>query len=226
MYRVEDKYCCSEHEMFFLQARLQSVLCADSHQSREQGYQITSVYFDDYKNSCLLDAENGVRYRKKYRIRIYDDKFDVIKLEMKFKKDSRIYKKSQTITYEQMMELLKGKCIQREKEKDDVIAQFNLAILTAGLTPKVIVEYDRKAFIYQGGNVRITLDRNIRVSKNISDFYMRNKTAYRMLPEMNRVIEVKYDEFLPGFISRILELGNMNQTSFSKYCLCRRMENY
>jgi len=45
-----------------------------------------------------------------------------------------------------------------------------------------------------------------------------------VLPEENRVIEVKYDEMLPGVIARIIENGNMTQTSFSKYCLCRRME--
>ena len=34
-------------------------------------------------------------------------------------------------------------------------------------------------------------------------------------------LEVKYDEFMPGFITQLLELGNMRQTSYSKYCLAR-----
>ena len=80
------------------------------------------------------------------------------------------------------------------------------------------------AFAYETGNVRITLDNNLRYSTNVEDFINGKKESYRVLPEENRVIEVKYDEMLPGVIAGLLENGNMAQTSFSKYCLCRRME--
>ena len=102
--------------------------------------------------------------------------------------------------------------------------RMNNAIRMKKLEPVVIVEYDRTAFVYETGNVRITLDRNLRYSTNIDDFMNGKKEQYRVLPEENRVIEVKYDELLPGVIARIIENGNMSQTSFSKYVLCRRME--
>ena len=38
----------------------------------------------------MQEAIDGVRDRCKYRIRIYDDNFDVIKLEIKYKKDSNV----------------------------------------------------------------------------------------------------------------------------------------
>ena len=224
MYRVEDKFSCSEVEMLLLKARLQSVLDTDTNQKDKDGYQITSVYFDDYWDSCLKETNDGVRVRCKYRIRIYDDKFDVIKLEIKYKKDSRIYKLSQRISFEEMKTLLKGECVEREIEKDDCLGRMNVAIKTKKLEPVVIVEYDRTAFVYETGNVRITLDRNLRYSTNIDDFLFGKKESYRIVPETNRVIEVKYDELLPGVISRIIENGNMTQTSFSKYSLCRGME--
>ena len=224
MYRVEDKFSCSETEMFLLESRLKSVLDIDTNQKNEEGYRITSVYFDDYWDSCLQEAIDGVRDRCKYRIRIYDDNFDVIKLEIKYKRDSKIYKLSQNITFEEMEIFLRGECVEREQEKDDVIGRMNIAIKTKKLEPVVIVEYDRTAFTYETGNVRITLDRNLRYSTNIDDFFTGKKEQYRVLPEENRVIEVKYDELLPGVIARIIENGNMTQTSFSKYSLCRRME--
>lgn len=224
MYRVEDKFSCSEMEMLLLKARLQSVLDTDTNQKDKAGYQITSVYFDDYWDSCLWEATDGVKERCKYRIRIYDDQFDVIKLEIKYKKDSRIYKRSQRISREEMETLLKGKCIVREKEQDDCISRMNIAIKTKKLEPVVIVEYDRTAFVYETGNVRITLDSNLRYSTNMDDFISGKKESYRVVPEQNRVIEVKYDEILPGVIARIIENGNMIQTSFSKYSICRRME--
>ena len=224
MYRVEDKFSCSEAEMFLLKTRLQNVLETDTNQKEKEGYQITSVYFDDYWDSCLQDAIDGVENRCKYRIRIYDDDFNNIKLEIKYKKRSRIDKLSQNITLEQMKTLLAGKCVEREVETDDCLGRMNLAIKMKKLEPAVIVEYDRTAFVYDPGNVRITLDRNLRYSTNIEDFVTGKKESYRVVPEENRIIEVKYDELLPGVIARILENGNMQQTSFSKYSICRRME--
>ena len=224
MYRVEDKFSCSEMEMFLLKTRLQSVLHTDTNQKDKEGYQITSVYFDDYWDSCLQEAIDGVKERCKYRIRIYDDKFDVIKLEVKYKRESRIYKRSQRISRGEMETFLRGECVEREREKDDCISLMNLAIKSKKLEPVVIVEYDRTAFVYETGNVRITLDSNLRYSTNIDDFISGKKESYRVVPEQNRVIEVKYDEILPGVIARIIENGNMIQTSFSKYCICRRME--
>ena len=222
MYRVEDKFSCEEREMFFLKSRLQSVMEIDGNQKKKEGYQITSVYFDDFWDTCLYESINGVRERCKYRIRIYDNDFQTIKLEIKYKKDSRVYKESENISFEQMKTLLQGECI--EDRISPVINKVNLAIKTRKLEPVVIVEYDRTAFIYETGNVRITLDSNLRYSTNIRDFISGKKEEYRIVPETNRVIEVKYDEFLPGFISGILENGRMSQTAFSKYCICRRME--
>ena len=39
-----------------------------------------------------------------------------------------------------------------------------------GLRPKTIVRYDREAFLYVPGNVRITLDRDIRTGLGSVDF--------------------------------------------------------
>ena len=39
------------------------------------------------------------------------------------------------------------------------------------LQPKTVVCYDREAFCYKPGNVRITMDRNLRTMGNIHDFF-------------------------------------------------------
>lgn len=227
MYRVEDKYAYSEKDMFLLKSRLETILEKDKNQKRKEGYKITSVYFDDYNDSCYYDAVNGVIDRCKYRIRIYDDDFSVIKLEIKYKHNSRIRKLSQRISVEQMEKMMRGEWDEECDKKDDVMTRMQLAMKTKLLRPVVIVEYDRTAFVYDPGNVRVTLDRNLRYSIDMEEFIKGRKDNFRLLPEMNHVLEVKYDEFLPGFIAGVLETGNMAQSAFSKYCLCRRMElNY
>jgi hypothetical protein len=45
--------------------------------------------------------------------------------------------------------------------------------------------------------------------------------SYDFLKEYENVLEVKYDEFIPDFLLQLLELGNLQQTSYSKYQLCR-----
>ena len=114
MYRVEDKYNCSEAEMYMLQARMEAVLHADDHENSLEGYRIVSLYFDDLCDSCLHDTVDGVNRRVKYRIRIYNDSLDVIKLEVKSKKDNRILKRSKNISRAQMERLMRGDCIEEE----------------------------------------------------------------------------------------------------------------
>lgn len=222
MYRVENKYNCSENELQILQNRLEGVLRADSNESHPEGYSIISLYFDDLQDNCLNDTVDGVEVRDKYRIRIYNNSLDVIKLEVKSKKDGYIYKKSKTITKEQANMLIHGECIEDSAFMEDPATLFNVAIRTRGLRPKVIVAYERKAYVFGPGNTRITLDRNVRASNRIEDFG-RDNISYDFLNDYDKVFEVKYDEFIPGFLLQLLELGNMQQTSYSKYQLCREL---
>lgn len=222
MYRVENKYNCSESELLILQNRLEGILQPDSNENHPEGYSIISLYFDDLQDNCLNDTVDGVEVRDKYRIRIYNNSLDVIKLEVKSKKDGYIYKKSKTITKEQADMLMRGECIEDSSFVEDPATLFNVAIRTRGLRPKVIVAYERKAYVFGPGNTRITLDRNVRASNRVEDFGSEN-ISYDFLHEYDKVLEVKYDEFIPGFLLQLLELGNMQQTSYSKYQLCREL---
>lgn len=220
MYRVEDKYNCTAAELCLLQARMEAVLHPDSNEGGPEGYRIESLYFDDFMDSCLQDTEDGVNRRSKYRIRIYNDSLDVIKLEVKIKQDNRILKHSKSISRAQMDSLMRGECIEDDASAKDPATLFNLAIRTRGLRPKVIVAYERKAYVYGPGNVRITFDRNVRANGRVEEFGQKNK-SYDFLHEYDKVLEVKYDEFIPDFLLQLLEVGNMQQSAYSKYQLCR-----
>lgn len=222
MYRVEDKYCCSETELQMLQSRVGAALRPDANESGPDGYSIISLYFDDLSDSCYQDTEDGYEVRDKYRIRIYNNSLDEIHLEVKQKKDSRIRKYSKRISREQMYALMDGQCIESEMTEEDPATLFDLAIRTRGLRPKIIVAYERKAYVFEPGNTRITFDRNVRAGNRPEDFG-RPDISYDLLREQDRVLEVKYDEFIPDFLLQLLELGNMRQSVFSKYRLCREL---
>ena len=220
MYRVEDKYNCTDAQLVTLQSRMEAVLKPDVNEGGAEGYRVTSLYFDDLTDSCLQDTVDGVNRRNKYRIRIYNDALDVIKLEVKTKRDNRIMKRSKTVTRAQMECLMRGEFIEASASDSDPATLFNLAIRTQGLRPKVIVAYERKAYVYEPGNVRITFDRNVRASSRVEAFGQKN-ISYDFLREYDKVLEVKYDAFIPDFLLQLLETGNMQQSAYSKYQLCR-----
>lgn len=221
MYRVEDKYIMQNHKMFTLEQRIGNLLTPDSF-CAEAGYKISSLYFDDMMDSMLTDTLDGNPFRVKYRIRIYNDSLSTIKLEVKKKKYNRVAKIASQITRDELHTLMSGGTISDQNNLDDAKTLFNLAVKQRGLKPKIIVAYDRNAYIYGAGNVRITFDRNIRAC-NQCDFFGKQDLNYDFLEDVGTVLEVKYDELIPRFIMQILETGNMLQSSNSKYGICRQI---
>lgn len=186
MYCVEDKFFCSEKDLFLLEARLQTVLKLDENQKIVDGYRVTSAYFDDLFDTHLQDTVDGNRLREKYRIRIYNGSYDVIKLEVKYKHDNKVLKKARSIMSEQMRTLMGGECIYSDvATTEDPITLFNLAIANRRLRPKIIDEYDCSAYIYEPRNVRITLDRNIRASDQLDAFVRGERLAFECDGELN-----------------------------------------
>ena len=90
------------------------------------------------------------------------------------------------------------------------------------MSPKVIVEYDRIPYICDEGNVRVTLDKNIRSASAAEDFWETTLCTRPILPKGQQLLEVKFDEFLPDYIYQAMQLDDLRQTAFSKYYLCRK----
>lgn len=84
-YRHEYKYPLTRGQMLIEDAKVSALMDKDVHAAGEGFYNIRSLYFDDYENSCYMDNENGVDNREKYRIRIYDHSPERISLEVKQK---------------------------------------------------------------------------------------------------------------------------------------------
>lgn len=78
------KFLVSEGELEILHYRLLPVMKKDMHQ-KGNSYLIRSMYFDDINDSCKKENEDGVDNRRKFRIRLYDGRIDVLHLEKKEK---------------------------------------------------------------------------------------------------------------------------------------------
>lgn len=222
IYRVEDKYLLPRDDYYELQERLQAVMDPDENTGADGYYTISSLYFDDIVDTDYYETMAGNPHRSKHRIRIYNDSLDTIKLEVKMKQYSRIAKVSSTITLDEMKDIVAGRTIAWGTFRDDARSTFNELILTRHLTPKVIVTYERKAFIYESGNTRITFDTNVRASNNVEQFGYDN-LVYDHPEDEDYILEVKYDQFIPDHIRQVLETNTMLRESYSKYARCREI---
>lgn len=221
-YRHEYKYIVSDLQREVLMRKAHALMTMDPHVGPTGRYQIRSLYFDDVYNRCYYENENGTDPREKFRIRIYQASSEIIKLENKRKEMSMTYKCSCRMTKTLVDELIQGNTPSVDAVKSDVFAQLIYEMRTHCLHPVVIVEYDRVPFIYPLGNVRVTFDSNIRSSSQCKDFFNEYIDARPILPRGYSLMEVKFDEFLPDFVLRGLQLEELQQTAFSKYYLCRK----
>lgn len=221
-YRHEFKYICSYGQLRMLETRLKGLIPLDSHVGESGVYNIRSLYFDDYEDRYLKENESGTDPREKFRIRIYNHSSERISLELKKKVRGKTQKLSCPLTEEQCRTLMKGETVELTKDSPAILRKMCLLMKTRLLRPKVIVEYERVPYVYPLGNVRITLDENIRASGRI-DLFLEEEVPFRpIMPCGQHILEVKYDEYLPDFIYRTVQLPNLRQTAFSKYYLCRK----
>lgn len=221
-YRHELKYKCTEIQLQLIRHKLKGVLKLDKHAQKEGKYTITSLYFDDYRDSCYWQNEDGVDPREKFRIRIYNHSTERIALECKRKERSKTQKRSCTITEEQCRLLMKGITPEITEDTPEVLRQLVLLMKQQRYMPKVVVEYERIPFINKCGNVRVTLDMNISSSTYIDSFLDERIPKRPVMPLGNHILEVKYDEYLPDYIKSCINIDYLMQTAFSKYYICRK----
>lgn len=220
-YRNELKYVCSEGELQMILARIRPICRPDPHATAQGTYSIRSIYFDDDQNRCFFENENGNDPREKFRIRIYNASDRRITLECKRKERTMTNKVSCPLTKEQCMLILRGSLTESAVDSE-LLRKLYALHAQNNLKPKVIVAYERTPFVYAPGNVRITFDRNIGSTTNLSGFFGPYLPLRPVLPTGQHILEVKYDEFLPDLLYEVMNLGSLRQTAFSKYYLCRK----
>ena len=89
-----------------------------------------------------------------------------------------------------------------------------------GLRPRTIVDYTREPFVFGPGNVRVTLDYDIRTGLGCTDF-LNPDCVTIPAGDSPVILEVKWDAFLPDIIRDAVQLSGRRSAAFSKYAACR-----
>lgn len=221
-YRNELKYFVSPTQIAGIQNRIKNLLPLDTYVKEEGYYQIRSLYFDDRDNRCYYENEDGVDPREKFRIRIYNHNTERITLECKRKEKGMTQKTSCALTEMQCRQLMAGNYLTDIENQPPLLRKLTLEMMMHGMHPVVIVEYKRIPYVYKNGNVRITFDLDVSSSARVGDFLEKTISERPVFPLGQQILEVKYDEYIPNFIYQNLQVGQLQQTTCSKYYLCRK----
>lgn len=203
--------------------RVAPYMRADKH-GVDGEYTVSSLYFDNDDKRIYFDTKNKLKSRQKLRLRTYDhgDIDDMAFFEIKQKHRKIVYKRRMVLPlYEAYRMLEKDECEQMgdiRTSNVQVLKEINHFRQLYQLRPEMIVSYDRKALHgIDDPDFRVTFDWNLRCRK--SDLRMEHGPyGMHFIDPYLVIMEVKVENNVPLWLSRILSELQCEQRSASKYC--------
>lgn len=200
--RFEFKYLMDELKARrVLQALLANNLEFDPYTEgkTDHAYVVTSLYYESPELKCYQDKISGLQNRFKLRERVYEREFKSylpVFYEVKKKNDAVIIK---------------------DRDLNSPSSEFNFLRRTFNMTPRLLISYKRQAL--QGKfqeRLRVTFDSLLTASeaRSFEDFGTLRPIASGLV-----VMEVKYNNTLPGWFLRTIEGYELTRQPFSKYCV-------
>ena len=219
VFRHEMKHEISVSDMIAVRQRLSAIAQIDKH-AVDGKYKIRSLYFDNLADKALREKLDGYSHREKFRIRYYNDDLSMIHLEKKTKQGGLGNKQKARLSASEAQAIVDGDYDWKPDSKRALVAELYSKMMSQGLRPKTIVDYTREPFIYGPGNVRVTLDYNLRTGLGCTDF-LNPRCVTIPAGEPVVIMEVKWDAFLPSIIRDAVQLKYRRTSAFSKYAACR-----
>lgn len=223
VYRKELKYVIYQHEFARMRPMLANVMQPDSN-GGVNGYTVRSLYFDSVYDDDYYATVDGVLKKNKIRIRTYGPN-SPIKLELKQKEGSDSRKQSLLITRDEAERLQNCDYDFLGAKADEVARSIYLRLLQGAYQPKTLVEYEREAYLYSAGDVRVTYDTGMRATASGWDMFAANPPWTTIASPGTGVLEVKYSSMLPSFLKEIVQTDRL-ATANSKYVQARQFYQF
>lgn len=191
-------------------------------------YTVRSIYYDTNSLRFYREKIEGIKNRKKIRIRTYNrhQDFNPIFLEIKRKYGDKIIKNRSVYDAHLYSELLEKRCIvsavnSQTKTLCENSTKFMHNVLINSLVPTVLISYDREAYFSKINNsLRITFDKNIRYSVYPEFHTFFNDSELKNALEGYFILEIKFNTGFPKWISQIIQKHSIVRKSLSKYSIC------
>lgn len=215
-FRKEIKFIIHQSVFEELRKTLSHYLDLDPH-TDVLGYKVKSLYFDTFHNKDLYDVLDGSYLKGKIRLRTYDNNSELYKIELKQKSGEDVLKRVLILSKIQALEIAEGNYNVLLDIEDSFAKSLYCKMKSEMYRPKLVIIYNRQAYLHSVNNIRITYDTRIKSNIDTTRFFDKNTNGVMSKDPMMGVLEVKYDDFLLEPIKRCLSNIQSSQMANSKY---------
>ena len=223
--RYELKYLVNAPQYRGLVKDLSHFMVPDAYGDVDGFYRIISLYYDSPNLTGYHSKIEGLKFRRKLRIRIYPGT-DITKVktafvEIKQRINRTVQKRRIVLPLEEAERLCSGSGFPSHLDEADTATANEISYMQRALTlrPKAIVSYRRQAFMggrYERG-MRLTFDMKLQGRMHALRVNEIAKNRY-CLPLDWFVMEVKVNERIPHWVLTLLAKHDCQLTRVSKYC--------
>ena len=222
--RYEIKYLVPIDDLPALRAEFASRLDLDSHGGSD-GYGVWSVYYDTTGLRFYWEKIEGLKFRRKLRVRHYGDRFNInddttVYVEIKQRVNKVTQKRRVGLPYRLARELCDHRHLVEHDPSQRAFLEEVLGLVSGlDLRPVAITGYQREAFVGRDADVglRITLDHRVRGRDR--DFHLGADAENRLtVPARLSVLEIKANERVPYWLTDLAARSSMSVVRMSKYC--------
>ena len=222
--RYEIKYLVPAAVVPVLRDHLGRQLDRDSH-SGADGYGIWSVYYDTTALRFYWEKIEGLRFRRKLRIRHYGDRFGIdddttVYVEIKQRVNKVTQKRRVALPYRMARRLCDDRqLVEHEHAQPAFVSEVLELVSRLDLRPAMMTGYQREAFVGRDADVglRVTLDHRIRGRDR--DFDLAADAENRLIvPASLAILEVKANERVPYWLTDLAARADLSVVRVSKYC--------
>lgn len=230
--RFEYKYVVPMERLDALRQDVMPYTTLDVYTMRRKDHQYTvrSIYFDTSRLAAYREKLEGIKIRKKLRVRSYDSAAEGARafLEIKTKIERRGMKYRSALSATDLPAFLHT----RNPEEYildgpnrtlalDNARRFLFHYIRSAMRPVVLVTYEREAFQGQfDPNLRITFDKHLRFQgvPSLNDLY--NESGLTHLVASSFIMEIKFGGGFAPWLRAIVKKHGLTRVSVSKYGSC------
>lgn len=217
VYRTEIKYEMPLQAYRRFEARISQMLAEDGFSNEQGGYRVRSLYLDTPYEETFYQSRDGQECRKKLRLRLYSPEDESVKLERKAKIGQNQVKTSLILTREQARFIAAGEYGFLLAAGDSFAQELFLELSQGPYLPRMMIEYNRIAYLAPANHIRITYDSNIGYTRSNLDLFSNDVSFAPLIRQGMGVLEVKYDNFLFSYIRDALIAIDRMPVAFGKY---------
>ncbi|GAA1611428.1 polyphosphate polymerase domain-containing protein [Actinoplanes couchii] len=222
--RYEIKYLLPSDQIPELRAEVAARMDADSH-ATAGGYGVWSTYYDTRDLRFYWEKIEGLKFRRKLRVRHYGDRTNVgddteVHVEIKQRVNRVTQKRRVALPYHLARDLCdRRRMIDHDPSSTAFVEEVLELVTMLDLRPVAMTGYQREAFVGRESDLglRVTFDHRIRGRDR--DFDFAAETENRLIvPARLSVIEFKANERVPYWLTDLAARLNMSVVRVSKYC--------